>query len=474
MRPDSEVLVTFPGRILIVGFGSIGTAILPLILRHIGIPRERISIITADEHGSEIAKKEDISFCIEPLTKTGYKDTIDKYLGPGDFLLNLSVYVSSVSIVEHCQKRGILYLDTVVDGWEEEFSNPDWTLSEKSNYGFRERLLALKKSSTSDVTSVSAHGANPGIVSHFVKQALLNIAHDTGFPTPVPQSREEWAGLMQNLGVKVVHVAEYDSQVSREPKKVGRFENTWSIDGFYTEGICQPCELGWGTHEKHWPSDAHKHGYGCGAAIYLDRPSAATLVRTWTPEHGTFFGRIITHSESISIADYFTRREGEKLVYRPTVHYAYRLCDAAILSAEECMGNHFELQKEQKILLDDIESGMDELGVLVMGHKKGAYWYGSQLTIERTRELAPYQNATGMQVAVGALGGVIWAMENPHAGIVEADDLNFKRIMEIVEPYMGKMVGKYTDWTPLKPDAGTFTRDVDTEDPWQFKNFRIS
>ena len=474
MRPGSEVLVTFPGRMLIVGFGSIGTAILPLILRHIGIPRERISIITADEHGADIAEKEGISFRIDPLTKVNYADTIDKYLAKGDFLLNLSVYVSSVSIVKHCQKRGILYLDTVVDGWEEEFSNPEWTLSEKSNYGFRERLLALKKASTSDVTSVSAHGANPGIVSHFVKQALLNIAHDTEFEAPVPQTKEDWAALMQGLGVKVVHVAEYDSQVSREPKKVGRFENTWSIDGFYAEGICQPCELGWGTHEKHWPSDAHRHSYGCGAGIYLDRPSAATLVRTWTPEHGTFFGRIITHSESISIADFFSRREGEKIVYRPTVHYAYRLCDAAILSAEECMGNHFELQKEQKILLHDIESGMDELGVLVMGHKKGAYWYGSQLTIERTRELAPYQNATGMQVAVGALGGVIWAMENPHAGIVEADELDFKRIMEIIEPYMGKMVGKYTDWTPLKPDAGTFTRDLDTEDPWQFKNFRIS
>jgi len=474
MESKVEVCVSFPGRILIVGFGSIGTAILPLILRHIAIPRERISIITADEHGSEIAKKEGISFCIDPLTKTGYKDTIDKYLAKGDFLLNLSVYVSSVNIIEHCQKRGILYLDTVVDGWEEEFSNPEWTLSEKSNYGFRERLLALKKKSAATVTAVSAHGANPGIVSHFVKQALLNIAHDTEFSTPVPQSKEEWAGLMQKLGVKVVHVAEYDSQVSREPKKAGRFENTWSIDGFYTEGICQPCELGWGTHEKHWPADAHRHSYGCGAGIYLDRPSAATLVRTWTPEHGTFFGRIITHSESISIADYFTLRKGNEAVYRPTVHYAYRLCDAAILSAEECMGNHFQLQKEQKILLDEIESGMDELGVLVMGHKKGAYWYGSQLTIEETRRLAPYQNATGMQVAAGALGGVIWAMENPHAGIVEADELDFKRIMGIVEPYMGKMVGKYTDWTPLKPDAGTFTRDLDTEDPWQFKNFRFS
>ena len=475
MKSGSGILVTFSGRILIVGFGSIGTAVLPLILRHIGIPRDRISIITADEHGSEIANKEGVSFRIDPLTKSNYGDVIDKYLGKGDFLLNLSVYVSSVSIIEHCQKRGILYLDTVVDGWEEDFSNTQWTLSEKSNYGFRERLLALKKNSGEKVTAVSAHGANPGIVSHFVKQALLNIAHDTGLSTPVPQSKEGWASLMQDLGVKVVHVAEYDSQVSREPKKVGRFENTWSIDGFYTEGICQPCELGWGTHEKHWPKDAHRHSYGCGAGIYLDHPSAMTMVRTWTPEHGTFFGRVITHNESISIADFFSLREGREVTYRPTVHYAYRLCDAAILSAEECMGNHFELQKEQKVLLDEIESGMDELGVLLMGHARGAYWYGSQLTIEKTRELAPYQNATGMQVAAGALGGVIWAMENPTAGIVEADEMDFKRIMEIIKPYMGTMVGKYTDWTPLKQNAvSSFTRGVDEEDPWQFKNFRFS
>src|SRR3989338_7324896 len=105
MRPGSEVLVTFPGRMLIVGFGSIGTAIIPLILRHIGIPRGRINIITADEHGSEIAKKEGISFRIDPQTKTGYKDTIDKYLAKGDFMLNLSVYVSSVNIVERSEEH---------------------------------------------------------------------------------------------------------------------------------------------------------------------------------------------------------------------------------------------------------------------------------------------------------------------------------------------------------------------------------
>ena len=138
------------------------------------------------------------------------------------------------------------------------------------------------------------------------------------------------------------------------------------------------------------------------------------------------------------------------------------------------MGNHFELQKEQKILLDDIESGMDELGVLVMGHKKGAYWYGSQLTMEKTRTLAPYQNATGLQVTAGVLGAMVWAMENPKSGVVEADEIDFERVMEIIEPYMGKLVGKYTDWTPLKDREKTFADDIDPKDPWQFKNFRFS
>ena len=161
-------------------------------------------------------------------------------------------------------------------------------------------------------------------------------------------------------------------------------------------------------------------------------------------------------------------------MYRPTVHYAYRSCDVSILSIEECFGNNSQLQGEQYILMDDIKTGMDELGVLVMGHKKGAYWYGSQLTIEETRKLAPYQNATGLQVTVGVLGGMVWAIENPHEGVVEADEMDFERIMEVMEPYLGTMTGAYTDWTPLKDRPKLFKEDVDTKDPWQFKNILFS
>ena len=70
------------------------------------------------------------------------------------------------------------------------------------------------------------------------------------------------------------------------PKKSNEFVNTWSVDGFVSEGA-QPAELGWGTHEKHFPADGGRHKAGSRCAIYLNRPGASTRVRTWTPEGGT-------------------------------------------------------------------------------------------------------------------------------------------------------------------------------------------
>jgi homospermidine synthase len=473
-KTRSPVHVRFSGKLLIIGFGSIGQGVLPLIVRHIGIDKKKISIIAADDLGKSIARKEGVQFAIKPLTRDNYQEVLGHYLGAGDFLLNLSVDVSSIALMEYCRERNILYLDTVVEPWAGGYTDPHLSITERSNYGLRETMLAAKKKFGKGVTAVSTHGANPGIVSHFVKRALLNIARDTGFKTKKPENRAQWAALMRDLGVKAVHIAEYDSQVSGKPKKIGRFENTWSVFGFHSEGICQPCEMGWGTHEKHFPKNGRRHKGGCGAAIYLDQPGARTLVRTWTPEHGHFLGRAVTHNESVSIADYFSIHKGGGATFRPTVHYAYRSCDASILSIEECFGRNSELQKEQYILMDDIKTGMDELGVLLMGHKKGAYWYGSQLTIEQTRKLAPYQNATGLQVTAGVLGGMVWAIENPNEGVVEADEMNYERVMEVIEPYLGTMKGAYTGWTPLEGRMSSFEQDIDTSDPWQFKNILFS
>ncbi|NGM18642.1 homospermidine synthase [Roseomonas stagni] len=467
--------VDFAGRLVMLGFGSIGQGVLPLILRHIGITADRITIVTAEERGQEVAAEYGVRFIINPATRENYRDLLAPLLGRGDFLLNLSVDVASVALMKLCQELDCLYLDTVVEPWAGGYTDPSLTPSQRSNYAMREEAVALRAAFAGGPTSVTAHGANPGLVSHFVKQALLDIARDTGrqVKVPKPADRKGWATLARDLGVKVIHIAERDTQVGGTAKKPGEFVNTWSVDGFVGEG-CQPAELGWGSHEKALPPDGHRHGFGCDAAIYLMRPGASTRVRSWTPLEGPMHGFLITHNESISIADYYTLKdESGAVTYRPTAHYAYHPCDDAVLSIHELAGKNWQMQPEKRLMTDEIVEGMDELGVLLMGHAKGAYWYGSRLTIEEARRVVPHNNATSLQVTAAVLAGVIYAIENPRLGVVESDEIDHERALAICAPYLGEVVGAYSDWTPLQDRAVLFPEELDREDPCQFRNFRV-
>jgi len=474
---NHTVHTQFHGRLVFVGFGSIGRGVLPLILRHIGgLTPDRITIVTADEAGVACAADFNVRYVVEPIKPDNYRAVLEPLLGEGDFLLNLSVDVSSIELVKFARERGALYLDTCIEPWAGGYVDTAVDPAARSNYTMRHAALALRQeeaSLPSRPTAVLTHGANPGLVSHFLKKALLDIARDVGVDVVEPTSREEWASLAHTLGVKVVHVAERDTQVPSIPKKVGEFVNTWSVDGFISEGS-QPAELGWGTHEKTLPADGRTHNFGSGAAIYLMQPGAATRVRTWAPKAGHIHGFLITHSEAISISDYYTVREEDEAVYRPTCHYSYHPSDSAVMSIHEFAGRNWRDQPEKRILLNEIlPGGMDELGVLVAGHARNAYWYGSQLTIDEARQLAPYNNATSLQVTVAVLSGMVWAIENPQRGIVEPDEMDYKRNLEICMPYLGNVVGEYTDWNPLVDRARLFPEDIDTSDPWQFKNVRV-
>jgi homospermidine synthase len=472
MIPSQQYL-SFKGRFVIVGFGSIGQGVLPLLLRHIGIAPEQITIVTAEPRGADEAKAYGVAFNMTPLRRDNYVALLDELLRPGDFLLNVSVDVSSVALVKYCQTHGVSYLDTCIEPWPGGYTDPSLTPSQRSNYGLRETALAAR-SQEPGPTALITHGANPGLVSHLVKRALLNLAADQGLAERHPAARREWGELARDLGVKVIHVAERDTQIAAHAKRVGEFVNTWSIDGFVGEGQ-QPAELGWGTHERHFPDDGHRHETGSGSAIWLSRPGAGMCVRSWTPLEGPYHGFLITHSEAISIADYLTVRADDGTpAYRPTVHYAYHPCDDAVLSLHELAGKNWNVQGAKRLLMEEIVEGTDELGVLLMGHARGAYWYGSRLSIAEARALAPHNNATSLQVTVSVLAGVVWVLENPGRGIVEPDEIDGERILEICRPYLGHIVGVYGDWTPLEDRGRLFPEDIDAGDPWQFKNFRVT
>jgi homospermidine synthase len=470
---------TITGPLVMIGFGSIGRGTLPLIERHFRFDKARMVVIDPSDADRKLLDERGIRYVQERVTQANYKDLLKPLLTEGEgqgFCVNLSVDTGSLDLIKLCRKLGVLYIDTVVEPWLGFYFDAKADNASRTNYALRETVRAEQTRNPGGTTAVSCCGANPGMVSWFVKKALVNLSSELGirFEEPAADDRAGWAKLMKKAGVKGIHIAERDTQRTRNPKPLDVFWNTWSVEGFISEGL-QPAELGWGTHEKWMPKNARKHKKGCKAGIFLDQPGANTRVRTWCPTPGAQYGFLVTHNEAISIADYFTV-EGKdgKASYRPTCHYAYHPCNDAVLSLHEMFGAAGKAQPVQHVLDEnELVDGVDELGVLLYGHKKNAYWYGSQLSLDETRQLAPYQNATGLQVTSAVLAGMVWALENPEAGIVETDEMDYRRCLDVQMPYLGPVNGYYTDWTPLDGRPGLFPEDIDTKDPWQFRNILV-
>ncbi|HMQ58838.1 MAG TPA: saccharopine dehydrogenase NADP-binding domain-containing protein, partial [Rhizobiaceae bacterium] len=403
MAPTYPIHAKITGPIVMIGFGSIGRGTLPLIERHFEYDESRFVVIDPHPEGenAEILKRHGVRFIQSAVTRDNYEELLTPLLTQGEgqgFCVNLSVDTSSLDLMRLCRKLGVLYIDTVVEPWLGFYFDKTASNASRTNYALRETVRAEKAANPGGATAVSCCGANPGMVSWFVKQALVDLAAELapGVAEPGPDDRAGWARLMQQVGVKGIHIAERDTQRTRNPKPLNVFWNTWSVEGFISEGL-QPAELGWGTHEKWRPDNARGHEAGCKAAIFLEQPGANTRVRTWCPTPGAQYGFLVTHNEAISIADYFTVRNADgAAAYRPTCHYAYHPCNDAVLSLHEMFGNGGNAQAKLHVLdEDELIDGADELGVFVYGHDRNAYWYGSRLTLDEARHLVPYQNATG-------------------------------------------------------------------------------
>ena len=176
------------GAIVMIGFGSIGKGTLPLIERHFEYDKSRFVIIDPNESG-ELARQHGVRFIQQGVTVDNYREVLVPLLTAGGgqgFCVNLSVDTSSVDIMTLCREVGALYIDTVVEPWLGFYFDKNVDNEARTNYALRETLLAAKHKSPGGTTAVSTCGANPGMVSWFVKQALLDIARDTNTPFNEP------------------------------------------------------------------------------------------------------------------------------------------------------------------------------------------------------------------------------------------------------------------------------------------------
>ena len=478
---------TFQGKILVLGGGSVSQCSVPLLIKHIVANPNQITVLDFQDTKTKFkdAIATGISFVIDKVTKENLERKLAEFLTSGDVLVDLAWNIDANEIIDWCHRNNVLYLNTSVEEWDP-YDSQDNRDPRDRTLIVRHQRLDVMKHGWNEVgpTAVVEHGANPGLVSHFVKRGLLEIADEclaqnlfdkqTCSKIEAAKAVEDFPTLAHLLGVKVIHISERDTQVTDKPKVPGEFVNTWSVAGFHEEGIA-PAELGWGTHELKLPAKAYTHDTS-DTQICIAQPGASTWVKSWVPNY-EINGMVIRHGEAYTIAKHLTVKDDSgKEIYRPTVHYAYCPSDAAIASMRELQANNWEFPTKERIMNDEIIDGEDRLGVLLMGHPLNAWWVGSLLSIHEARTLIPHQSATTLQVAVSVMACVQWMIDNPNQGLCVPDDLPWKTILELAYPYLGPIHSASVDWTPLKNNANLFGKWDGVEksdDPWQFENFLL-
>lgn len=479
--------ITFGGKMLIIGAGAVSQCLQPLLLKHIEMDYKKITIIDFEDRRSRIPDMlaAGATFREKYITSKNLQKILEKYVCKGDMIVDLAWNIDTMEMLRWCHENDVMYVNASVEVWDPYAMGADVLPQQKTLYVRQMALRKLLKSwNKPGATAVLDHGANPGLVSHWTKVALEAIAEGI-LKKKTRREREDlieqylaecnYPRLAQTCGVKVIHISERDSQISNKPKEVGEFVNTWSVAGFHEEGT-SPAEMGWGTHERRLPDDAQVHSHGPRNQICLGQMGMDTWVRSWIPS-GEITGMVIRHGEAFSISDYLTVWNGEIPEYRPTVHYAYLPCDAAVASLVEMKMGGYALPTRMRIMNDDIVSGADELGVLLLGHDLTGWWVGSRLSIGETRRLVPHQNATTLQVAAALLGAMFWMIKNPQKGVNIPDALPHKEVLAVANPYLGEIISTRTDWTPLKNRVEPFAKYgkpiPDNEDKWLFETFLI-
>jgi homospermidine synthase len=482
-------MIKFGNRILFVGYGAVAQCTLPILVKQLDVPCKNITVMDFEDRRESLQPwtRRGLRFVQKRVTRGNLGALLGKYVSAGDVIIDLAWNIDCCEILQWCHDHGVLYVNTSVELWDP-YENAKNAPPQKMTLYWRHMNLRrmTEKWSKPGPTAVVEHGANPGLISHFTKQGLIDIgrraiADKKVKGRPAEEIRQLIADrtfnrLAMKLGVKVIHCSERDTQISDQPKQVDEFVNTWSVEGFREEGTTT-AEMGWGTHEKELPPLAYEHKEGPRNQICLARMGVNTWVTSWVPNY-CIHGMVVRHGEAFTISDRLTVWKNGKTIYRPTVHYAYCPCDSAIASLNELRGQDYKLQEKQRIMSDEVTSGADILGALLMGHAYKSWWTGSDLSIEESRRLVPHQNATTMQVAVSVVAAAMWMIENPARGVCAPDDLPHEYILKIAKPYLGKWISRPADWTPLKHYTNAFQGHnnpaIDRRDPWQFKNFLIT
>jgi homospermidine synthase len=113
-------MVKFDGRVLIIGYGAVSRCTLPILVKHLKMPCEHITVMDFEDKAREMAPwvKKGIRWVCKRITRANMPAVLAKYLKAGDLLIDLAWNIDCCEILQWCHDRGVLYVNTSTEEWD--------------------------------------------------------------------------------------------------------------------------------------------------------------------------------------------------------------------------------------------------------------------------------------------------------------------------------------------------------------------
>jgi len=453
-------MIEFKNKIVQFGFGAVGKSFFEKVSKEISFDKDKYFVISRDkleytfflELGGKVG-----NFIVADINRANFRKIFSEYLDEGDLLIDFADGVGTKDFIEWCAYNNVMYLNTGETDWDDNWYNIfDENLKKNE---LRNRLK--QESNVNKYPIVLQHGNNPGLVSHFVKAGLEYIVKKQFKSNKKLQTmleEKKFNEIAKELELSEIHVNDNDYQEVKGVFDESKLYSTWSIDSFFFEMLSE-ATVNIGTNEQiDYENECKrldlKNGFLEFKNIAIDK-----VGKTYYPR-GCFEGFLVPHEETITIAKSLEVKNGEEVIYRPTVMFLYSPCDYAVkylksarVKEELNVDKHqvirgFKYPKNAEILYkEQIKDGTEYVGVLLLGSKFEPVWIGNRIKknfLYKDKKSSFWQTPTITPVAMSALAATCWMIKNKDkGGIYFPDDISeYKDIINFAEKYISKTIYK--------------------------------
>lgn len=442
-------------RLLLLGMGSIMRAFLELLSHenHNLLKLPAICICPEDIPDYILKMKPDLQHIKEAITESNVEKLIQPLIDSTVLVIDLTVNVETIDIIVLCKRSGAMYINTSLEKYNKDESNMD---PEKTTLYYQELCLrnAIQETPIPNPTILHSMGMNPGAISALMYQAiesycktyrpdLLDTINNNNDENSSGKESKDgmWKGINKIASevVDVGHISEYDNQLLRPEIqfKSGSMINSWSSHGYVAEALCTSFISSSIQIPGYIQSKFNPRIYYSPEYKSMDcTTNSICLYPDGTPFE--YVGRMITHFEVVSLSEYLALGD-----YVPRLSYVYSSSPISQQCLEDIKNRGYKEPSEYYVFNQhDVinKDSFDSLGACVYFRDGRKFWCGTVLSNTQTMKLLGAEtrvNATQLQVAIAILAGIEWMLENPNRGVITAEEIPHKYIIQRCIPYWG-------------------------------------